>query len=60
MNKTRYVILVIFILFALLFLTDPFNWWPIEVGKPCSPMMTHEDSLRPTCTGKIIFFWQRP
>ena len=60
MSKTRYVILVIFILFTSLFLIDPYNWWPIEVGKPCAPMMTHEDSLRPTCTGKIIFPWQRP
>ena len=60
MSKTRYVILVIFILFASLFLVDPYKWWPIEVGKPCTPMMTHEDSLRPTCTGKIIFPWQRP
>ena len=60
MSKKRYVILVIFILFSSLFLIDPFNWWPIEVGKPCNPMMTNEDLLRPTCTGKIIFFWQRP
>ena len=60
MNKTRYIILVIFLLSSSFFLTDPFNWWPIEVGKPCSPMMTHEDLLRPTCTGKIIFPWQRP
>ena len=59
MNKTRYIILVIFLLSSSFFLTDPFNWWPIEVGKPCSPMMTHEDLLRPTCTGKIIFPWQR-
>ena len=60
MNKTRYVILVIFILCASLFLIDPYNWWPIEVGKPCTPMMTNEDLLRPTCTGKVIFPWQRP
>ena len=61
MNKTRYIILVIFLLSSSFFLTDPFNWWPhIEPGTPCSPMMTHEDLLRPTCTGKIIFPWQRP
>jgi len=60
MNKTRYVILVIFILCASLFLIDPYNWWPIEPGKSCTPMMTHENLLRPTCTGKVIFPWQRP
>ena len=56
MNKTRYIVLVIFLLLSSFFLIDPFNWWPyIEVGTPCLP-----DSLRPTCTGKIIFPWQRP
>ena len=60
MNKTKYVILVIFLLFSSLFLIDPFDWWPMEVGKPCTPMTTHEDLLRPTCTGKVIFPWQRP
>ena len=59
MNKTKYVILVIFLLFSSWFLIDPFDWWPMEVGKPCTPMMTHEDLLRPTCTGKVIFPWQR-
>ena len=61
MSKTRYIILVVFILCASLFLIDPYNWWPyIKAGTPCTPMMTNEDLLRPTCTGKIIFFWQRP
>ena len=61
MNKTRYIVLVIFLLLSSFFLIDPFNLWPyIEVGKPCTPMMTNEDLSRPTCTGKIIFPWQRP
>ena len=54
----QYIIFGIFILFTSLFLIDAYNWWPIEVGKPCNPIMTHEDALRPTCTGKIIFPWQ--
>ena len=58
--KKKYVYVGILILACMFFLIDPFNWWPIEVGKPCTPMMTHEDLLRPTCTGKIIFPWQRP
>ena len=48
----KYIIIILLLLAGLLFVVDPFNWWPIgEVGKACSPM-----SLQPRCTGKINFF----
>ena len=47
----QYIIFGILILVCMFFLIDPFNWWPIEVNKPCT-----SDSVRPTCTGKIKFF----
>ena len=58
MNKyTKIVIIAIPILF---FVFDPYKWWPIDhlVGDKKTPC-TVEDK-RPTCTGKIIFFWQKP
>ena len=46
------IFVIIFVSAGLLFVFDPFNWWPLErVGEPCSPM-----SLYPRCTGKINFF----
>ena len=56
----KYIIAVLFISAGLFFVFDPYNWWPIDhlVGKgktPCIP-----EDVRPTCTGKINFFWQRP
>ena len=49
----KYIIIILLLLAGLLFVVDPFNWWPIDnlVGKLCSPM-----SLQPRCTGKINFF----
>ncbi len=57
-SKTKYIIFVVIISFGIFFVVDPFKWWPIEVGNPCTS--DSSDSLRPTCTGKIIFPWQRP
>ena len=58
MNK--YIKIVIIAIPILFFIGDPYKWWPIEhlVGKNKAPC-TLEDT-RSTCTGKIIFFWQKP
>jgi len=46
------VFVIIFLCFGILFVIDPFGWWPqMEAGKSCNPM-----SLQPRCTGKINFF----
>ena len=52
----KFIIAGIFLFFGLMFVLDPFKWWPIEglVGKR-RPPCTAEDT-RPTCTGKIKFF----
>tara|TARA_B000000460_G_C21462184_1_gene368540 strand:+ start:178 stop:333 length:156 start_codon:yes stop_codon:yes gene_type:complete len=49
----KFIIAGIFLFFGLMFVFDPFNWWPIEnlVGKPCTP-----ENVSPRCTGKINFF----
>jgi len=54
----KYIIAVLFISAGLFFVVDPFKLWPIDhlVGKG-RPPCTLEDT-RPTCTGKIKFFWQ--
>ena len=56
MNK--YIKIVIIAIPILFFIGDPYKWWPIEhlVGKNKIPC-TLEDT-RPTCTGKLKFFWQ--
>lgn len=58
MNKHK--IIVIMLILILFFVVDPYKWWPIDhlVGDKKTPC-TVEDK-RPTCTGKIIFFWQKP
>jgi hypothetical protein len=41
---------------AIFFIVDPYGWLPrTDMHKPCT-----KESTRPTCTGKIIFFWQKP
>ena len=59
-DKTKYKVLVVCLFIGILFLIDPFNMWPTEhlVGKGRMPCTL--DDIRPTCTGKIIFPWQRP
>ena len=54
----KYIIAVLFISVGLFFVIDPFKLWPIDhlVGKG-RPPCTLEDT-RPTCTGKIKYFWQ--
>jgi len=48
----KYIIIILLLLAGLMFVFDPFGWWPMpEIGKPCTPM-----SLQPRCTGKINFF----
>jgi hypothetical protein len=56
----KYTIITIFAIPILFFIIDPFNWWPIDhlVGDKKAPCTTED--IRPTCTGKIIFFWQKP
>ena len=58
MNK--HTVIVIMSILILFFIVDPYKWWPIEhlVGKNKAPCTTED--IRPTCTGKIIFFWQKP
>jgi len=56
-KKPTQIIILVFI-GILLFLIDPFKWVDIqrrleESRKPCTA-----ESTRPTCTGKIKFFWQ--
>lgn len=56
----KYMFAVLFLLTSIFFLVDPFNWWPIDhlTGKnriPCA-----SDDIRASCTGKIIFPWQKP
>jgi hypothetical protein len=54
----KYLYAGIFVIGGLLFIFDPFDWWPIDdkVGKGRIPCQVED--TRPTCTGKIIFFWQ--
>jgi len=41
---------------VIMFIADPYGWFPRpDINKPCT-----KESTRPTCTGKIIFFWQTP
>ena len=40
---------------AMMFIVDPYKWIPEPDMSPCTKV-----DIRPTCTGKIIFFWQRP
>ena len=58
MNKHKFIIIMSIL--GLFFIVDPYKWWPIDhlVGDKKAPC-TVEDK-RPTCTGKIIFFWQKP
>ena len=51
--KKKYIYAGIFIVAGLLFVVDPFNWWPIDhlINKVCTP-----EDMRPVCTGKINFF----
>ena len=53
--KKKYIYAGIFIVAGLLFVVDPFNWWPIDhlINKACTP-----EDMRPVCIGKIKFFWQ--
>ena len=52
----KYMIAGVLLLASLLFVFDPFNWWPIDhlIGKGRVPC-TLEDT-RPTCTGKLNIF----
>ena len=55
-NKTKvYVRVGIALIFAIIFITDPYDMWPMPENEPCT-----KESTRATCTGKIIFFWQTP
>ena len=55
-DKTKvYVRVGIALIFAIIFITDPLDLWPIPEVESCN-----EESTRATCTGRIIFFWQRP
>jgi hypothetical protein len=59
MNRLSFrsiVFTIIFTLFGIFFVIDPFDNWPEDsVGRICTP-----ESERARCTGKIIFPWQRP
>jgi len=49
-----YIFVVVFMVFCLMFLLDPFKWFPpIDINKPCTA-----ESIRPSCTGRVVFFWQ--
>jgi hypothetical protein len=55
-NKTKvYVRVGIALIFAIIFIVDPLDIWPMPEVEPCN-----EESTRATCTGQIIFFWQTP
>lgn len=43
------------LIIAIIFITDPLDMWPIPEVQSCK-----EKSIRATCTGQIIFFWQTP
>ena len=47
------IVFILLLLTGLLFVVDPFNWWPIDhlINKVCTP-----ENLSPRCTGKINFF----
>jgi hypothetical protein len=47
------IVFILLLLIGLLFVVDPFNWWPIDhlINKVCTP-----EDMRPVCTGKINFF----
>ena len=45
----------IFLFFSILFIVDPFGWIPEPDMTPCTA-----ESIKATCTGRIIFFWQTP
>ena len=48
----KYVFVILLLVAGLMFVFDPFGWWPMpEIGIPCNPM-----SLQPRCTGKINLF----
>jgi len=40
---------------AIFFITDPYNWIPEPDTSPCK-----KGDIRTKCTGRIIFFWQKP
>ena len=40
---------------AIMFIVDPYGWIPEPDRTPCK-----KEDTRSTCTGKIIFFWQKP
>ena len=56
----KYLYASIFVIVGLFFIVDPLKLWPIDdkVGKGRIPCQVED--TRPTCTGKIIFFWQKP
>ena len=55
-DKTKvYVRVGITLIFAIIFIVDPLDMWPTPDVESCN-----EESTRTTCTGEIIFFWQRP
>ena len=55
-NKTKvYMRVGIALIFAIIFITDPLDMWPMPEVESCK-----EKSIRATCTGQIIFFWQTP
>ena len=49
----KYIIIILLLSAGLLFVVDPFNWWPIDhlINKACTP-----EDTRSVCTGKINFF----
>ena len=55
-DKTKvYLRVGLFLIIAIIFITDPLDMWPMPEVESCN-----EESTRATCTGQIIFFWQTP
>ena len=53
-DKTKvYLRVGLFLIIAIIFITDPLDMWPTPDVEPCN-----EESTRATCTGEIMFFWQ--